>query len=175
MKSLLIAICFAFPTFLLAHSSPSPAEVDPPKEERHTSLLQLIENRAFVLQSTSLYNGRGQLSEVSPSNNFLSVDGTDATIQLMTKHLGLAGNDSSEVTLAGSLYQFELRDRGVGKGLHVRMTFSGSTLTDMVMEISDSGHAILDLTNLYGERVRMKGSLIALEDSHLYVDHSENH
>lgn len=165
MKHCLLIFLFHFPALHSIHAADPPTLSDLDAKEKHEMLLELINSRKFVLESHTLYGRYGQTAFVSPTTNFVFVDGEAAIIQLALNDQDNGLDGSGSLTLEGKLTKFRIRDRGAGKGVHIRMTFLGATVTDLFMEVSDSSFAIIDLNGIQGERLRMKGELVSLEQS----------
>ena len=98
----LIPFFCLLPLFSFAYPSADGfAEREPPTEEKHQLMLEMVQNRQFVLQSHTLYSRRGQTAFVSPVTNFIAVDGDNAVIQLAFDNASPGFNGLGGITLEG--------------------------------------------------------------------------
>ena len=137
-----------------------------PRPFDHEALLQIVNERAYVMQAHILQGPHGYTIPVASSINFISVSGEEATLQLALNTTTPSPNGLGGVTLEGKLSGYEVKDRGDQKGVYVKMRLLGSGKSfDLFMNISDSGNGTIDVRSNNGDRLRYRGELVPLNDS----------
>jgi len=167
MSRFLLMLILVFPFYLFANSPIQ--STDPEKAEIHAALLEFIESKEFVLEANTFYDRYGRMSFVSPNSNFFLMSNEEAVLQIAFNNGRLGPNGLGGITLEGRVSKYEVKDRGVGKGVHLKMNFEGTNPAHLILEISDNGNAIIFYSGHKGERIRLKGALLDIEESNVFM------
>jgi hypothetical protein len=167
MKSVLFLFVLVFP-FLLSANTFQPFNKNPTAEKKHDQLLKFIEAKQYVLEANSLYDRYGRIAFVNPISNFFVVSDDEAVVQIGFNNGTLGFNGLGGVTLEGKLTKYEVKDRGVGKGFHIKMHFFGNQSATILMEVNDNGKALIHYKGMAGEALRLKGELLDIEESTIF-------
>lgn len=179
MKRLVIFLSFViFGNLALAqvndkNTSLSRKEIRKVKIEQQYQLVKdMIENRDFVLEANFLQDRYGSRIPVSNGINFVSVDSTEAIIQVGSNYrLGI--NGVGGITARGKITSWKLtenkRKNSFGLRINVMTTIG---FYDLFFSIIPSGQATAQLTGLRSGSLTFDGNLVPLENSSVYVGQS---
>ncbi len=138
-------------------------------DEQFNIVAQILESKAFVIEANS-FEENGNRSDVNSTINFVKVDANKSTIQ--------KGNDAGknykgigEYTAEGDIASWKLEKDEKHKLLSLRMnvvTYGGSC--DVLLNINESGDASASISGLAFIQITLRGKLVKLEDSKIYVN-----
>lgn len=141
-------------------------------EKAYQLTKQMLENKNFVLESDFLENRYGYRVPVVSNLNFISVDSTQAIIQIGSNSR-IGPNGVGGVTAKGNITQWDLKVNEKQKTFTLRinvMTTIG--IYDVFFDIMASGQSRALLTGLSSGRLTFDGRLVQPGESSIYVGHS---
>jgi len=136
------------------------------KEAEHQQIIKLVEKQSFMLAANNLSNKYGSNWYVNPNTNFVLMDSTLGVIQYalpFSQNFGY--NGLGGLTFDGRITSYQIRDRGVGKGVALIINLFGSIPVDLFFDISDSGWTNITISGIHGGKLRMRGKLQELNSS----------
>ena len=179
MKRLLIILAFVISANTLfaqvndENTSHNRKEKRKAKTEKEYQLVKdMIENRNFVLEANFLQDRYGRRFPVSNGINFVSVDSTEAIIQVGSNYR-LGANGVGGVTAKGKITSWKLTENKKKNyfGLRINvMTTIG--FYDLYFSISPSGQATAQLTGLRSGSLTFDGNIVPWENSTVYEGQS---
>ena len=146
------------------------------KEKRNAELEKefqftksMLENKDFVLETDYLQDRYGNRILVNSTINFVSVDSTEAIIQIGS-NFRLGPNGVGGVTAKGRINKWELTE----DQKHKAFTLSLNVMTtigiyDLFINISASGRGSATLTGMTSGRLTFDGDLVPWEKSSVFV------
>lgn len=146
------------------------------KEKRNVELEKefqftksMLENKDFVLETDYLQDRYGNRILVNSTINFVSVDSTEAIIQIGS-NFRLGPNGVGGVTAKGRINKWELTE----DQKHKAFTLSLNVMTtigiyDLFINISASGRGSATLTGMTSGRLTFDGDLVPWEKSSVFV------
>ena len=141
-------------------------------EQEYQSVKNMIENRDFVLEANFLQDRYGRRIPVSNGINFVSVDSTEAIIQVGSNYR-LGANGVGGVTAKGKITSWKLtenkRKNTFGLRINVMTTIG---FYDLYFSISPSGQATAQLTGLRSGSLTFDGNIVTWENSTVYEGQS---
>jgi hypothetical protein len=140
-------------------------------EQLYLKNKQIIEERAFVLESDFLQDRYGYRIPVTRNINFIMVDGDQAIIQIGS-NVGLGPNGVGGVTAKGRITKWELQENEKKKTFNVRMNVLTSIgMYDVSLSLGNH-HSTARLTGLRPGNLTFDGDLVALEESRVFEGRS---
>ena len=146
------------------------------KEKRNAELEKdyqltksMLENKDFVLEADYLQDRYGNRVLVNSTINFVSVDSTEAIIQIGS-NFRLGPNGVGGVTAKGRIDKWELTNDQKHKAFILRMnvmTIIG--IYDLFINISASGRGSATLSGMTAGRLTFDGHLVPWEESSVFV------
>jgi len=126
-------------------------------------------DKTFVLEAQQVYNKIGDMFQLTPSTNFVYVNGDQAIIQLSFNSL-VGWNGVGGITIKGSITKYEYDDSNKNKPIYIRMTIQGSEgFQDITMWISSGGQGEAQIVDMRGNRLKFTGNIVSLEDTRIFV------
>lgn len=179
MKKLVVFLIFILSANLIigqtkaADSSLSKREKRKAKtEEQFQNTKGMLENKSFVLEANTLQDRYGNRAIVSPGINFVSVDSTEAIIQVGSNYR-LGPNGVGGVTARGQISNWKIKENKKNKTFYVRMNvMSPIGIYDVNFSISSSGKATAQLTGLSAGQLTFDGNIVPWDLSTIYVGNS---
>ncbi len=146
------------------------------KEKRNAELEKdfqltksMLENRNFVLETDYLQDRRGIRIPVNSTINFVSVDSTDAIIQIGS-NFRIGPNGVGGVTAKGNINKWELTEDQKHKAFTLRMNVMTTIgIYDLFINIAASGRGTATLTGMRSGSLMFDGDLVPWEKSSVYV------
>jgi len=141
-------------------------------EKEYQLVKDMLEKKEFVLEANFLQDRYGRRYPVSIGINFVSVDSTEAIIQIGSNNR-LGANGVGGVTAKGPITGWELTEnlKKTNFGLRINvMTTIG--FFDLYFSISPSGQTTAQLTSMRGGKLTFDGNLVPWENSSIYVGQS---
>lgn len=141
-------------------------------EEQYQLTKYMLENKSFVLEADFLQDKYGNRAFVSSNINFVSVDSTEAVIQIGSNYR-IGPNGVGGVTAKGRITKWELKENEKKKTFNLKMNVMTSIgIYDLRFSISPSGRATALLTGLRPGQLTFDGDLVPLEESGVYEGQS---
>lgn len=139
------------------------------QEANRALQLTWVENKTFVLEASQVFGKNGSLFQLTPSTNFVYVNGDQAIVQLSFN--GLVGwNGVGGITIKGTINNFEYEAENKNKPIYIKMSIQGSEgFQDVTMWISSNGNGEAQVTDIRGNRIRFTGNVVNLEDSKVFI------
>ena len=127
------------------------------------------DDKTFVLEAQQVFNKIGDLFPLSPSTNFVYLDGEKAIIQLSFN--GLVGwNGVGGITIKGKIIKYKVDYSNKNKPIYILMTIQGNEgFHDITMWISTSGQGEAQVVDSRGNRLRFTGGIVSLEDTSVFI------
>ncbi|HAH23476.1 MAG TPA: hypothetical protein DCL77_06930 [Prolixibacteraceae bacterium] len=141
-------------------------------EKQYQSVKDMIENKDFVLEANFLQDRYGRRYPVNNGINFVSVDSTEAVIQVGS-NTRIGANGVGGVTAKGKITSWKLTEnkRKNSFGLRINvMTPIG--FYDVFFSILPSGQATAQLTGLRSGSLTFDGNIVPIENSTVYEGQS---
>ncbi|NOR86988.1 MAG: DUF4251 domain-containing protein [Bacteroidales bacterium] len=133
---------------------------------------QWVDNKTFVLEAQQVYNKIGEMFQLTPSTNFVHINGDQAVIQLSFNSL-IGWNGVGGITIKGKISKYKVDYDNKNKPIYIRMTVQGSEgFQDITMWISSNGNGEAEVVDLRGNRIKFTGDVVSLEDSHVFIGSS---
>lgn len=189
MKSLLIILFIISPLILYGQDEGSSlskkeqkalakekrkAEQKEEAEKQREIVALMLEYQRFVLEADYVAGKTGSRTAVSPTLNFVIIDSTKATMQLGSPW-GLGINGVGGVTVDGKVTRYEVNKKENKKGVNYNVTLyimSSIGTYDLLMWISESGHADATVRGNVSGQLTYSGQLVPLSQSRVYKGHS---
>ncbi|HBH25013.1 MAG TPA: hypothetical protein DDY13_16535 [Cytophagales bacterium] len=135
------------------------------------SLLQIIENKQWVLEAYQLQGKYGQTFNLSPTTNFVAVKGDRNVWQFAFN--GLIGwNGIGGITIDGKVTKYEVSPGKKAKSaISIRMNTMapGTGPANIIMTVTSDGHARATVSGAFSnDRLTFTGKLSPLEMSNIY-------
>jgi len=129
-------------------------------------------NKTFVLEATQVFGKKGQMFQLTPSTNFVYVNGDQAILQLSFN--GLSGwNGVGGITIKGKITKYKCDSENKNKPIYIQMSIQGSEgFQDVTLWISNSGSGEAQITDIKGNRIRFTGDVVSLEESKVFIGNS---
>jgi hypothetical protein len=133
-----------------------------------------VNSREFVLEATSVQDKDGQVLTLTPTINFMSVDGDNTTLQFGLD--GMIGwNGLGGITLDGTITGFTVNEGKPGKYFNVTIRVSGAGMySHQFMTVYPDGRAELEVMGDRGARFVFSGKLMPLAGSSIYKTRPDN-
>lgn len=145
-------------------------------EARKNALVQtkkMIDNKNFVLEATQLSIRSGQMFQVNPTINFVSVDSDRCVIQLGS-NTGIGANGLGGITTEGYISKFKVNENKNGNGFTLNI-FTNTSLGafDLIFFIDAEGSAQADVTqSTTGISRTYYGRIVPISQSRVYKGRS---
>lgn len=137
--------------------------------ENSERLKAIIESKQFVLEAHTLFGKGGVTFNLSPTTNFVGIDGENSTIQLAFNNL-VGWNGVGGVTLDGRVTKLEIKGKEDKPNFNVNVNVINNAggMVTMIFRISSDGNARVDMTGTFGERLSYQGRIVRLSESRVY-------
>lgn len=173
---MLIALTFSMGLFAQENGDKaSRAERKAAKEaqlaKQHAAINAAIDSRSFVIEATTFQDRYGNTVNLTPSLNFIAVDGGEATIQIVfPNNSGLGSNGLGGITLEGELVELKnLSDENDKSSRFAMRTFGSSLISgDIIVDVNREGYATVAFSNMRGGRFTLRGEFETLDNSTVY-------
>ena len=143
--------------------------------ENKERILELIADRTFVIEATTLFDRFQNRYEVSPNVNFIMVSGEQGVVQFGFNHL-VGFNGVGGLTFDGNLSGFKVlnsKPKGpvtISTNLTAPGLLGAATLN---MTIYNDGRATATIIGSFGSRLTFAGNFYHPDDSYVYQGLSE--
>jgi hypothetical protein len=148
------------------------------KKEAEKKLKELvdsmIENRSFVLEANYISGKSGSQIPVNSNLNFISVDSTEAVIQLGSPW-GIGLNGVGGITVDGNITKYKFLKDSTKRGTSYSITMyimSSMGIYDILLWVSQSGSATATIRGTTSGQLNYTGSLVPLSLSKVYKGQS---
>jgi hypothetical protein len=146
------------------------------KEKRNAELEKefqltksMLENKDFVLETNFLQDRHGNRIPVNSTINFVSVDSTEAIIQIGS-NFRIGPNGVGGVTAKGNINKWELTEDQKHKAFTLRMNVMTTIgIYDLFINITASGRGTATLTGMSSGRLTFDGDLVPWEKSSVFI------
>lgn len=130
---------------------------------------QLVDEKTFVLEAQQVYNKIGDMFSLSPSTNFVHINGDEAIVQLSFN--GLVGwNGVGGITIKGKISKYKVDAENKNKPIYIRMTIQGSEgFHDITMWVSSNGNGEAEVVDMRGNRIKFTGDIVSLDDTRVFI------
>lgn len=140
------------------------------KEYQHTK--DMLQNKNFVLEANALQDKYGRRVQVNSGINFVSVDSTEAIIQIGS-NTRIGSNGVGGVTARGQITNWEIKENKRNKHFDIHMNvMTPIGIYDVYFSVASSGQATAQLTGLSAGRLTFDGYVVPWEQSSVYVGRS---
>ncbi len=126
-------------------------------------------NKTFVLEATQVFGKKGQMFQLTPSTNFVYVNGDQAILQLSFN--GLVGwNGVGGITVKGKITKYKYDSKNKNKPIYIQMSIQGTEgFQDVTLWISNNGSGEAQINDIKGNRIRFTGDIVSLEESKVFI------
>lgn len=139
------------------------------EEQKYQQIKEMLQNKSFVLEANTLMDRYGNRAIVSSGINFVSVDSTEAIIQIGSIN-GLGPNGVGGVTAKGRISDWKIDENKKNNSFYIHMNvMSAIGIYDVSFAISSSGKAAAQLTGLSAGQLTFDGDIVPWEQSIVYV------
>ncbi len=134
---------------------------------------QWVDNKTYVLEAQQVYNKAGEMFQLSPSTNFVHINGDQAIVQLSFN--GLVGwNGVGGITIKGKISNYKVDYENKNKPIYIRMTIQGNKgFQDITLWLSNSGKGEAEVLDYKGSKIKFTGDVVSLDDSHVFIGNSK--
>lgn len=140
----------------------------------HEAALQAVKERSFVLEADRIEFKRGRFVYVTPSTNFVSLDGDHAVVQLAF-NTGYAGpNGIGGITVDGSVSGLDVKTDKKGN-VNIKMMVQGTAISASVNIRLTAGSNKATATvspNFNSNRISFSGTLYPTSESNVFKGRS---
>jgi len=168
--ALIISACILFAQGNDENAVPTKKEKRNAELEKDFQLTKsMLENKDFVLETNFLQDRYGYRIPVNSTINFVSVDSTEAIIQIGS-NFRIGPNGVGGVTAKGRINKWELTVDQKHKAFTLRMNVMTTIgIYDLFINIAASGRGTATLTGMTSGRLTFDGDLVPLEKSSVFV------
>ena len=142
------------------------------KEERkrnHEEVVSLVKDQTFVLEANTLYSRYMTPFFVTPTTNFVKIEGGQITLQT-ANDFSFGYNGLGGVTINGTILDYQVKVSEKNGGTSVLIQFSSPVIghSTLNLNVQADGNARAMLVDNWGRRVTFQGQFVALEDSRVF-------
>ena len=142
--------------------------------DKKQDMLQLLNNKTWVLEANTVYDRYGNSVPTSPTTNFIATDGENSVIQLAFPWLigynGLGGITFDDNVSSYKIYEGKKPTSGINVSLEVNGVNIGNATVNM--QVSPDGYARATVIGNFGLRITYSGYVVPLEDSSIFQGQS---
>ncbi len=148
------------------------AEKEAMLEENYKNLVELAENKNFVLEADYISNQYGHRSIVTPTLNFIMVDEDKAVIQI-GDNVNIGANGVGGVTAEGKISNYEVIKNEKNGTVMVKLNLMSTIgVYDIFVHMSPGTNSTATVTGIRSGRLNYTGELVALENSDVFKGQS---
>lgn len=153
--------------------SPNKKEMRKAKMEKEYQLIKdMLKNRYFVLEANYLQDRYGRRFPVNNGLNFVSIDSTEAIIQIGSNYR-LGANGVGGITAKGKISSWKLKENLKNNNFGLRLNVITTIgIYDLYFSITPSGQATAQLSGLAGGRLTFDGNIVPWENTSIYEGQS---
>ena len=130
---------------------------------------QWVDDRTFVLEAQQVYSKIGEMFALSPSTNFVHINGDQAIVQLSFNSI-IGWNGVGGITIKGKISKYEVNYENKNIPIYIRMTIQGDAgFHDITIWISSTEAGEAQIVDIKGNRIKFTGKVVSLEDSRVFV------
>lgn len=147
------------------------------KEERAKALLEnkerilaSVKERSFVIEANTLYDRYQNRYPVTPTINFVKVDGDQGIVQFGFNN-SIGYNGVGGLTFAGRLSGYRIINSKPEGPVTISANLNSPGLlgsATILLSIQNDGSARATVTGSFGSRLTFDGDFYELEESHIY-------
>lgn len=140
------------------------------QEEQKKAIVELLTNKAWVIEAHTVFDRYNQSYQLNPSINFVGVNGDEGALQLGFD--GLIGwNGVGGVTIDGNVTKYEIKE-GSSPTVSLRFQGRGVGSANIQINVNSAGQATARVNGDFGERITFSGLLKSIEESIVYKGQS---
>lgn len=138
-------------------------------EKNKEHFLSLVNDKTFVIEANTLHGKYMNRYEVTPSTNFVKIEGKSVTVQTAggfnPGYNGLGG-----VTIDGTITSYEVREREKDQSINLFIHFSSTAIghASLSIDIAPDGNASARISDNWGRRVLFRGDFVGLDRSRVF-------
>lgn len=142
------------------------------KEEdakRMAAILAVVKDRSFVVEASTLRGKYSFQHQVSPSTNFIMIDGKNLILQT-AGGFGPGYNGLGGVTINGRISDYEILNPEDNDNISLLIQFTSSWIgpSTLNLSISADGYASASVRDNWGGRVHFRGQIETLDESTVF-------
>ncbi|PWD98727.1 DUF4251 domain-containing protein [Marinilabilia rubra] len=170
---LVLATVFSMGTFAMENTKKEDKALRKARKEailleQYKTMLNAVENQAFVLEADYLSNQYGHRVIVPSSLNFIKVEAGEAIIQIGSNGR-MGANGVGGVTAEGKISGYEIEKNHKKKSGTVSMTVTTNLgIYDLHMSFNARGHSSASVSGLRRGRLNYSGELVPLASSGVF-------
>ncbi len=143
-------------------------------EDNHERMVALVENRTFVIEANTLYDRFQNRYEVSPTINFVKIDGDEGVVQFGFNQL-VGYNGVGGLTFEGRISGYKITRKKSQGPITITTNISSPGLSGpatLNVTISNNGLARATIIGSFGSRITFAGTVYDLEETRVYQGQS---
>ena len=155
---------------LLVTASVAGLQAQTKAEENRARILDLVQNQTFVLEATSIIDRYQNRFEVSPTINFVKIEGDEGVVQFGFHHL-VGYNGLGGLTLRGRISSYRVNIDDPKGPITLTAVLSSTGLigaATLNMTIADNGLARATIIGSFGSRLTFAGGVYDLQETRAY-------
>ena len=137
------------------------------KKKAQELVLDLVEDRTFVLEASTLAGRYGQQYIVSPSTNFVKVEGNQVIIQT-SNSFGFGYNGLGGITINGNITDYQISKGKNGVSVFIQFTDPILGHSSLYLNVQENGISRATVSGNWGARATFQGQFVALEDARVF-------
>lgn len=131
--------------------------------------LALINNKTWVIEADMVYDRQMNPYNVSPTTNFMMLEGDMLTIQLDFKGL-VDWNGIGGITMEGKVSKYEIKENKDAKPVDLTVYALGSAMGNVTVfaSVDSYGMGRITYSDAQGTRLTINGYFYSFEESRVY-------
>lgn len=146
-------------------------------EIKKDQILRLLNSRRWVIEAHLVFDKYNQSYQISPLNNFVSIEKDQGSVQLGFNNL-IGWSGVGGITIDGSVKEYNLKVKKNKSNpiLIMRLSGKGVGYVSLYVVINAAGQANGRISGDFGSRIAFQGRIVPIEASQVFKGRStENH
>ena len=136
------------------------------RKKNQELLINLVKDQSFVLEATTL-SGRYNQQQVTPSTNFVKIEGNRITIQT-ANNFSFGYNGLGGITLNGTINDYIVNEGKNGVSVFIKFSDPVLGLSTLNLDVQTSGLGRATILGNWGGRATFQGEVVALEEARVF-------
>jgi hypothetical protein len=141
------------------------------QRKNHELVISLVKDKTYVLEATTLSGRYGYQYQVSPTTNFVKIEGDQIVVQT-ANNFGIGYNGLGGITINGTIRDYQITNEKNGVTVFIRFADPVMGMSTLNMSIQESGYARATVLGNWGARATFQGQFTDLEESRVYKGRS---
>jgi hypothetical protein len=144
------------------------------EQEQLEEMIALLNEKYWVIEAHTVFDRSNNSFQISPTLNFVAVNGDKGVIQLGFNNL-IGWNGVGGVTVDGQITKYEIKEGKKNQSPQATLRFQGkggvgSAL--LVVTVNSYGQATARVSGDFGGRLTFQGQMVSLDKSRVYKGQS---